>query len=253
MLNEFIKYLEAQVGQPYVWGAQHTKLTPSTYVSIIERREEKVSNEKKAIAFCDKLWKAGAKELYATDCSGLGMYWLQNLKKIYSTDMNANSMMKTCTLKTGTPKKGYWLFRMDGDRASHIGYMIDDTYVIHAKGRAYGVVKEKYKPSYWHKMGIPKVFANEINGKTATATANGKFIFTRILQYGSRNEDVKELKKLLNAKIGSKLDINNKNFYSSTRAAVLKFQKSYFKDEDEWDGKAGPKTIKALGGEWRAV
>lgn len=30
-LSDFIDYLEKQVGQPYLWGGQHTKLTPCTY------------------------------------------------------------------------------------------------------------------------------------------------------------------------------------------------------------------------------
>lgn len=30
-LSEFNAYLDAQVGEPYVWGGQHTKLTTDTY------------------------------------------------------------------------------------------------------------------------------------------------------------------------------------------------------------------------------
>ena len=34
MLNDFIEYLKEQLGQPYLWGGQHTKLTPENYISV---------------------------------------------------------------------------------------------------------------------------------------------------------------------------------------------------------------------------
>ena len=243
MLKEFIDYLNEQVGQPYVWGAQHLRLRPSDYVSIICRKEENARHEKNAIEFCREAFTNGAKELYAFDCSGLGMYWLQNKQKLYKSDMNANTMMSKCTMVSTKPKKGYWVFRISGTRASHIGYMVDDTHVVHAKGREYGVVKEEYSSYYWHAVGIPKIFAEEISGKPETDI----FVFKRVLKYGSTGEDVKELKKLLLAKGYGGLTISNGNFYSATSKVVKMFQK------DKGlvvDGIAGKKTITALGGVW---
>ena len=156
MLKEFNDYLTDQIGQPYLWGGQHTKLTPQNYVSVISKRESDAQHRADAIAYCKRLFDDGASVLYAYDCSGLGMYFLQNVKKVYSYDMSANSMMKQCTLMD-EPKKGYWVFRLnDSGKAVHIGYMVSDTYVIHAKGRAYGVVKERYSASFWHRIGKPK-------------------------------------------------------------------------------------------------
>jgi hypothetical protein len=154
-LSDFISYLELQVGQPYLWGGQHTKLTPYTYIDIIERKETSAQNAEDAIAYCKNLFDNGASVLYAYDCSGLGMYYLQNVTKTYSHDMSANGMMGECE-KADEPKKGYWVFRLNDGKATHIGYMVSDTEVIHAKGRKYGVTKEKYKKSYWHTCGIPK-------------------------------------------------------------------------------------------------
>jgi cell wall-associated NlpC family hydrolase len=154
-LSDFIDYLEKQVGQPYLWGGQHTKLTPYTYIDIIERKETSAQNAEDAIAYCKNLFDNGASVLYAYDCSGLGMYYLQNVTKTYSHDMSANGMMGECE-KADEPKKGYWVFRLNGGKATHIGYMVSDTEVIHAKGRKYGVVNEKWKKSYWHCTGIPK-------------------------------------------------------------------------------------------------
>lgn len=170
MLKEFIDYLNDQVGMPYLCGGQHTKLTPENYVAVI-RNKEKRTNKKnweddanKAIAFCKKKFDEGATVLYAYDCSGLGVYWLYDLKKIWKSDVNANTMMARCedVTNVGHPKKGWWVFKLSGKRAVHIGYMIDDEYLIEAKGRSYGVAKTKFKVKDWGCWGIPKVFKNDI-------------------------------------------------------------------------------------------
>ena len=177
-VNEFIEYLKSQVGEPYLWGGQHTKLTPENYVRIIERKEGGRGGYKggptyaeAAIAFCKKKFDAGATVLYAYDCSGLGCYWLYNLMHLYQGDVNANTMMGRCTLRKDGPKKGWWVFRLDGKRASHIGYMIDDAYLIEAKGRKYGVAKTKFKRSSWDRWGIPKIFADQLAPEPAPEPA----------------------------------------------------------------------------------
>jgi len=155
-LSEFNTYLNEQVGQPYIWGAQHLKLTESDYISIITRKESDPTYRASAIAFCKKLFDSGATVLYAYDCSGLGMYYLQDVKKAYSHDMSANGMMGQCDIES-EPKRGYWLFRVNSDgKATHIGYMVSDTDLIEARGRAYGVVRRRYVKRDWHKVGMPK-------------------------------------------------------------------------------------------------
>lgn len=155
-LNDFCEYLDAQIGQPYCYGCQGTLLTPSNYKSVIAKREKDASNRAKVERYCEDKFADGATELRGFDCSGLGMYYLQNLTHTLPHDLSANSMIGLCEL-VDEPKRGYWLFRVNEDgKATHIGYMVSDTEVIHAKGRAYGVVREKYKASYWHKVGKPK-------------------------------------------------------------------------------------------------
>lgn len=165
-LNEFINYLLDQLGQPYVWGGQHLKLTPDNYVTAITRREKDEANRAASIAYCKARFDAGATILYGYDCSGLGMYWLQNVKNVFNHDMTANGMMSTCEI-VDAPKRGYWVFRVDADgKATHIGYMVTDTEVVHAKGRAFGVVKERHKSSYWYRTGKPPMFVFDIPVQT---------------------------------------------------------------------------------------
>lgn len=169
MLSEFIEYLKAQVGEPYLWGGQHTKLTPEDYERVIRKKETKggyadgQSYVDAAIEFCRRKFEVGATVLYAYDCSGLGCYWLYNLTHLFKCDVNANTMMGRCLLQEEPPKRGWWVFRLNGKRASHIGYMIDDQYLIEAKGRKYGVVKTKFKAKDWACWGIPKVFEKELS------------------------------------------------------------------------------------------
>lgn len=159
-LNDFNAYLNSQVGEPYVWGGQHLKLTPSTYVAIITKKEKDETNRENAIAYCKKRFDQGASVLYAYDCSGLGMYYLENVTHTISHDMSANGMMHECDM-VDEPKNGYWVFRLNDGKATHIGYMVSDTEVIHAKGRKYGVVRERFARNYWHRIGKPKCFEFE--------------------------------------------------------------------------------------------
>ena len=172
MLNEFIAYLNEQIGQPYLWGGQHLKLTPDNYEEVIHQREDGRGEYKDgttyadaAIAFCEKKFAEGATELFAYDCSGLGMYWIENLQHIWPHDASANTMMGHCTELDSPepPEKGWWVFKTNSNgKATHIGYMIDNEYLIEAKGRKYGVVKTKWKESAWSCWGIPDIFYDEI-------------------------------------------------------------------------------------------
>lgn len=163
MLEEFISYLRDQIGQPYLWGGQHTLLTPENYVSVIKKKEKSEANQKTVIAYCDKKWADGETELHAYDCSGLGMWFLQNLKKIYKSDMTANSMKGHCELTAEAPKRGYWVFKCDkSGRATHIGYMVTDSELVEAKGRLYGVCYTEWKKASWSVWGIPDCFKDEI-------------------------------------------------------------------------------------------
>lgn len=164
MLNEFIEYLKEQINEPYVWGGQHTELTPEDYVEIITKMESSEKYRAQAIEYCENFWEDGHEVAYAYDCSGLGMYWLQNLMGIYSKDKSANGMMAVTDLKETLPKKGWWVFRCNSTgKATHIGYMVDDEYLIEAKGRAYGVCKTAFKSDEWSAWGIPDCFKDEID------------------------------------------------------------------------------------------
>lgn len=162
MLDSFIEYLKEQIGEPYLWGGQHTKLTPENYKAVIAKREEKEANRLRVEAYCEKKFAEGETILYAYDCSGLGCWWLYNLQHLYRSDCTADTMMRRCKLTEDAPKKGYWLFKLSGSKATHIGYMVSDTELIEAAGRDVGVVERAFRTKDWACWGIPYVFESEI-------------------------------------------------------------------------------------------
>lgn len=167
MLNEFIDYLEEQVknGSIYVLGAQGQTGSQITE-SWIKKREHNVKkNYTRAIEFWNKQIAKGFAKLRAYDCSGLGMYWLQNLKGIFDRDMTAHDMSKQCDkISKSQLRKGDWVLKKNTvGRVKHIGYVVDNALnVIEAQGRAYGVVKRPLSAYNWNQFGRPRIFKSEI-------------------------------------------------------------------------------------------
>lgn len=178
-LDEWIAYLQEQLANHsiYVWGAQGQK-DPTVTEAWIRKVETSVANANKAVAYWKKQVAAGfGKVLRAVDCSGLGMYYLYNIKRYFSGDLNANGMKGKCKQITNKSqlKRGDWVFKIytsgiNKGRAYHIGYIVDnDLNIIEAKGRAYGVVKSKFS-SEWNWWGRPDIFKAEIENSTPPIT-----------------------------------------------------------------------------------
>ena len=128
-LSEFIAYLEEQAANHsiYVWGGQGQD---NAVISEdwIREMETSQSNAERVIAFWKKQVQAGyGEKLRAFDCSGLGTYYLYNLKKLIPSDTTANGLKSKCqVLSRSELKKGDWVFRVyqtgkDKGKAYHIG------------------------------------------------------------------------------------------------------------------------------------
>ncbi len=247
-LKEFISYLEEQVENHsiYVWGAQGQQGSAVTE-AWIKKRETSEANFKRAVAFWKKQCEVGFGDvLRAFDCSGLGSYWLQNVKHIIPGDTNANGFYGKCKkISRSALRVGDFVFKLDSSgRATHIGYVVDQKLnVVEAQGRDYGVVKRPLSKGSWKAYGRPTYWTEEevceITGETPA------YIFERVLKYGRRGEDVCELKKLLAAKGFTGLTLTNRNFYRQTENVVKAYQQA---NKLAVDGKAGRNTIESLGG-----
>ena len=213
-LQEYIAYLESHVNVSiYVWGAQGQGY-PTLNENWIRARETSTTNANRAIKLYQKRVNAGLRDkMRAFDCSGLGMYWLQNVKGIYAGDMTANGMKGQCEqIGRGELKAGDWVFRVDSaGKAYHIGYVVDEKLnVIESMGRDQGVVKRSLNASgssYWNRYGRPKVFKAEIEGNSAdnTSPSTGEYVvkagdtLVKIAKaYGTTAEELQKLNNLDN-------------------------------------------------------
>lgn len=221
-LKEFLDYLEEQYRNHsiYVFGAQgedHTIIS----VSWIEKMETTPNNAQRAIKHWKKECDLGyGMVLRAFDCSGLGLY---KLHQMFGTpDMTASNMYKNLCepISRDEAKKGDWVFHDNGNGIHHVGYIVDDDRnVIECKGRDYGVVKQGFNVSSWNKYGRPKVFKDEIEGKTICKAE------CVVLKKGSHGYEVKVLQSILNL-LGYDLKVDG-SFGNKTSEAVKDFKKKW--------------------------
>lgn len=261
-LDSFIKYLEEQAANRsiYVWGAQgQDKDTISE--EWIKSRETDDKNAARAIATWKKVCADGYGDvLRAFDCSGLALYYLQNVAGIVSSDMSANSLMGKCEIiKKADVRRGDWVFKKytSGEkkgRAYHVGYVVDDDLnVIEAKGRDRGVVKSPLSEGKWNVYGRPEYFAEEINAESG-GNGNGAegWEVARVLKVTKplmKGDDVKALQAALIAHNYHCGATGVDGVYGrNTAHAVRCFQSA---NRLVVDGKAGRYTVAALGGVWK--
>lgn len=244
LLNDFIAYLEQELtnGSIYVLGGQGQRY-PFEDKWLLLREHNSQSNVNRIKKTLEKRIADGypPEKIGAFDCSGLGMYYLQNLQKILPADLNANGMRGQCeNISREDLMRGDWVFVMDGNRATHIGYVVDkDLNVIEARGRDYGVVKTKLAERNWNAYGRPKMFKAEIEAPSP---------ITRELKRGDKGEDVKAVQSAL-MENGYKLPKYGADgsFGSETHNAVCALQKTLNKAEN---GIVGKVEVEALGLTW---
>ena len=118
-----------------------------------------------------------------------------------------------------------------------------DVLVMEERGLSYGFVITRMSKRPWKYRGLmTKRYSYDMNEKQTVNTT--VFTFTRMLKYGCRGDDVKELKAALKKKGYGGLTLTNGNFYSSTKKVVKQFQRDHGLTID---GIAGSKTYSALG------
>lgn len=264
LLDEFIQYLESFVNRAiYIWGGQTQVIRDGVVYKDdsftkelgkaedwIKKVETSTKNANRALKLYNSR-KNAFEVIPCVDCSGYGMNWLYNKKRIAPSDMTANGMKGKCRLIDKSDlKRGDWVFRTyksgeNKGKAYHIGYVVDDKlYVVEAMGRDDGVVKRAFDSNYWNTYGRPSYFADEIDEELSY-----RIVFTRVLKKVSpmmRGDDVMALQVLLNEATGADLAVDG-IFGSETERAVREYQTL---KGLKVDGKAGENTITALGGIW---
>lgn len=263
-LKGFLEYLEEQVknGSIYVWGGQgqdHGVISES-WIRSMETSE---ANAERAIALWKKRVAEGKGEvLRAFDCSGLIMYYLQNLAGVIGYDTTANGL-KGLSEKIGKSQllPGDFVFRCySSGKAYHVGVVVDEQKnVIEAKGRDDGVIKRPLdaQADYWTYYGRLRALKAEIEGGTPAPAPTPEpaptgWELSRLLKRVSpilKGEDVRNAQKCLIAKGYSCGHLGADGQYGDdTKNAVIRFQQASGLSAD---GIVGEKTCAALGGVWR--
>lgn len=246
----FLDLLRTQVGKGiYVWGGDGQNLSAmSDPVGWIERHETSAVDAERAVRLYKKRVKAGVEEIRAFDCSGL-VYWALKNLGLQKTDLSSRGLYAACEPITEAElRPGDLVFHHDGKRIVHVGVYAGGGNYIECRGRDVGVVENKRKAGYWNRFGRWKTIKYDADPQPEPST----YVFTRMLKYGCKGEDVVELKKLLISRgynKGITTDTSaSVNFGRLTQDNVKAFQRAA---RIEVDGIAGHDTITALGGVWR--
>jgi hypothetical protein len=162
-LDLFIAYLYEQVdnGSIYVRGGNGES---SGEVDLAKIRQLETSSEygnfsKAKEDYENRIKEGGFFRIF--DCSGLASFWLLN-NKLINVDLSADGLYDLTNKhnKLNNVIRGDWVFNGTDAKKTHIGYVVDDGYVIHMQ-RGTGATLEPYNPNKWQYAGRPvKVFGN---------------------------------------------------------------------------------------------
>lgn len=168
MLNEWLSYLKEMLdcGSIYVRGAQGQFGDQITDKWIAQREYNDETQIKRVKATLQKRIDAGydPSKIRAFDCSGLGMYFIQNIKKISSGDLPSYGMVNLCDKITRQEvTAGDFLFKTDDKgKINHVAYAIDKNNCIEARGRDYGVCLSAIDDRGFTIFGRPAFLKKEI-------------------------------------------------------------------------------------------
>lgn len=156
--TDFLAYLEAQVGQIYVWSGQGQALSAmADPEGWITKKETNTTNADRAIALYRTRVKEGKNPIRAYDCSGLIMYFLLDMKGVLTSDLSSSGLYgKIKTIERAALQPDDLVFRHDGIKIHHVGVYVAQDTVIEAMGRDVGVVKRNIDASgstYWNRYG----------------------------------------------------------------------------------------------------
>lgn len=141
--SEFVAYVNSKVGCPYLWGGQGETL----YEIITEYAKGKNQSES---ATRDMIKFMGIKDVEFFDCSGLGVDYL--LKHgLISHDTTSDGLYRKCDkISAAEAVPGDFVFLLNGSgKATHVGYVVENGYVVHALDQKKGVIKEKLSARKW--------------------------------------------------------------------------------------------------------
>lgn len=254
-VSTIIAWLDEQIGCPYIYGGTGQACTPEyrrarmdqyqKYADMIRSNCPRLKSGATSCAGCK--WSRDGVGRLAYDCAQLARFALATVGIALVSGANSQWQKTAFTAKgkiETMPRDLFCLvFREDSDgRKHHVGNYMGDGWVTHAKGHAYGVVRERLEnidPPLTH-FGVPAGLYTDAELLAAGIDPAGNF---PTLRRGSEGELVQSLQKRLNEEIGSGLKVDG-IFGKLTEDAVKAYQKAH---KLAVDGVVGPKTWAELG------
>lgn len=149
--SEFVAYINSKEGNAYLWGGQGESL----YDLARELAKKNGQADEKTEKMLAQMEKQGVRNIEFFDCSGLGVSFLLE-KGAISCDMTANGLYQKCKkIEKEDSRAGDMVFLVNSSgKATHIGYLVNRTTVVHAFNQSKGVIKENVDKRAW-KFGRP--------------------------------------------------------------------------------------------------
>jgi hypothetical protein len=153
MLNELLKAAQTEVENHsiYVWGASGQLCADVSEAWI--RNKEKGRQPEAAVKEWETVMNSPYRDVARCfDCSGF-VSWCLVKAGAFKGRTDCDGLFARST-EIYTPEDGCLLFRVNPAKPSdetHVGIYFNGKQ-YHAKGRAYGVIEEPYKASYWQKL-----------------------------------------------------------------------------------------------------
>ena len=154
MLKELYEAAQAEVDHHsiYVWGGSGQLCCEVSEAWI--RAKEKGRQPDAAVKAWEEVESGPYRDVARCfDCSGY-VSWCLDKAGAFKGRTNCDGLFARCE-EVYTPTNGTLLFRVNPankNDETHVGIYFDGMQ-YHAKGRAYGVVCEPFKASYWQKYG----------------------------------------------------------------------------------------------------
>ncbi len=221
----------------YIWGAAGVMWTEAKQNATTD--EQAIKYGKKwighTVADCSGLFAWAFKQLMSYMYHGSNTMW--NKYCVKKGELKAGKRDDGEELKPGT---AVFVYNKEKQNRSHVGLYVGNDTVIEAASTYSGVITSKITNKKWTEWGELKYVDFE-NGVTPTPAPESE-AKTRLLRFGCKGDDVKELQELL-SKAGYLADKIDGVFGKNTLAAVRNFQGSRGLAVD---GIVGPKTLDAL-------
>ena len=208
MIQELIAAAQTEVDNHsiYVWGGSGQLCCDVTEAWI--RAKERGRQPDAAVKEWEEVEAGPYRDVARCfDCSGY-VSWC--LKQCGATDTrrDCDGLFARST-EIYTPENGCLLFRVNPankNDETHVGIYFDG-YQYHAKGRAYGVVREPYKASYWQKLAWFKALKHDEPEPQPEPPVYSEKVLVKAKSVWVRDADSTKGKKLFVAHNGQTFDL----------------------------------------------